>query len=124
MTAADATSHARQIVAQVIGQLETTRRVYRTVYEQVMTSGRLDQEMREAAITTITTVATCLRTLAPDFARTQVLPESEQPDLELILLRLLTDCISVALAESPDAALLIAVEEVDNILDERLEGPG
>ena len=121
MTPDDTTNDARRIVAEVVAQLEATR-VYGPVCEQVITSGRLDGEMREAAIMTIAAVATCLRALAPKFASIQVLPESEQPDLELILLRSLTDSISVALAETPDATLLVPIEEVDDLLDERLDG--
>jgi hypothetical protein len=115
----DETKNARRIAAEVATQLETSRQVYRQAYGQVTTDGRLDAEMREAAISTLTDVATCLRTLAPDFACIQVLPESEQPDLELILLRLLTDSMSVALAETPDPALLVPLQELDAILDER-----
>jgi hypothetical protein len=119
----DETNDARRIAAEVAAQLETSRQVYRQIFEQVATDGRLDSEMREAAISTLTDVATCLRTLAPDFACIQVLPESEQPDLELILLRLLTDSISVALAKEPDAALLVPLAEVDAILEERPARP-
>ena len=114
----DETKNARRIAAQVAAQLETSRQVYRQVYSQVTTEGRLDREIREAAISTLTDVATCLRTLAPDFACIEVLPESEQPDLELILLRLLTDSMSVALAETPDPALLVPLQELDAILEE------
>jgi hypothetical protein len=114
----DNAKNARRIAAEVAAQLETSRQVYRQVYRQVTTEGRLDREIWEAAISTLTDVATCLRTLAPDFACIEALPESEQPDLELILLRLLTDSMSVALAETPNPALLIPLQELDAILEE------
>jgi hypothetical protein len=122
VTDADANQDARRIVAEVVAQLETARQLYGSVYEQVMAVGQLDDETRDSAVATVAAVATSLRALAPAFGSIQSLPAAEQPDLELVLLRLLTDSISVALSETPDATLLVPIDEVDDLLDERREG--
>jgi hypothetical protein len=122
MTQADADQEAQRIVGEVVAQLRTARRLYTSVYEQVTTAGTLNHQTREAAVATIAAVATSLRTLAPAFAGIQGPAVDEQLDLELVLLRLLTDSISVALSETPDATLLVPIDEVDDLLDERLAG--
>jgi hypothetical protein len=109
---------ARRVVAKVMTELDAARLAYGPVYDEVSGSGRLDEPIRESVIEVIARVATVLRHLAKSLGTTRTLPEEEQPDVALILLRLLTDSLSVALAKEPDAELMVAPEDVDALFRE------
>jgi hypothetical protein len=106
---------ARRIVARVIGELEATHLAYRPAYRQIKAAGELGATTRESVIGVIASTATTLRQLAPSLVTTRTLPPQEQPDVALVLLRVLTDSLSVALAEHPAVDLMVVPDDVDEL---------
>jgi hypothetical protein len=103
---------AREIVTSIKRELEASSLLYGQVYRQVEAAGQLDRTTRDSVIQVLAQVATTLRRLGPSLAATRTLPEEERPDVALVLLRLLTDSLSVALAESPAVELMVAPNDV------------
>ena len=103
---------ARQVAARIFDELQPASVVYATVHQQLTDAGQLDAESGESAIHVIAKVATTLRRSAPSLAETESLPEAPRLELALLLLRLITDSLSVALAERPAYELLVSPQDV------------
>ena len=108
----------RATVAAILIELEAAWQTYGAVYRQIEVDGALDPGMRESSVQVIASVATTLRRLAPSLASTRALPDEERPDAALVLMRVLTDSLSVALAEHPAAELMVPPGDVDAVFRE------
>ena len=109
---------ARRVVAKIMAELDATRLAYGLAFEELKAAGRLSTATRASVIQAIASVATLLRRLAPALATTRILSEDEQPDVALVLLRILTDSLSVSLAERPEIELMVAPDDVEALLPE------
>lgn len=119
MTQPDFAGDASRVVAEILAQLTAAHKMHGVVLAQVTSTGHLDAETRETAMATVVAAAVSLRSLAPEFHALHALPVTEQPDVELILLRLLTDSLSVAMAQPPAVSLMVSPEEIDDLLAAR-----
>lgn len=108
---------AREVVDAIAEQLTSVRAVYAPVHQQVLVAGALEPASREAAIQALSSVATALRRLAPVLPATSVLPPEERPDVALVVLRLLTDSLSIALAETPARELMLDPTQLDELFE-------
>lgn len=105
-------------VGRIGHELDAANRAHSDVYSMMVGAGALDAATRESAIQAIASVATLLRSLAPSLSTLDALPESDQVRLAVVLLRVLTDSMSVALADTPEQQLMVTPGEVEELVHE------
>ena len=117
MSTADGTPEgeeaARGVAQEIFELLALSSGVYDDAYRNIEGAGKLDTTTRESVIRTVASVATALRRLAPSLSMTASLPETERPELALVVLRLLSDSLCIALSEQPDLSLMVNPNDIE-----------
>ncbi len=108
----------QELVRGIARELDAASYAYGDVYSQMAGAGELDDATREAAIRAVANVATMLRRMAPSLSTLDALPNSDQARLAVVLLRLLTDSLSVALADTPDRQLMAAPSDIVEVIQD------
>lgn len=101
--------------ATLTGELLRACTLYASIREQIGRRGELDQADRDRCVEMLANVAVTLRRATPFLAQREG-EDTERVDLALVLLRLITDSLAIALGASPQLDLMVAPAEVEAVM--------